>query len=1591
MNNSTDGALPGVRADWYIVPWGPPPGRPNTLRYSIRVVPQLCEVNGGDCFSIDALRNWPAHIAANECLKLQVIPSTSVSPGSRANLSQRYLAHLAELDLTLEQASRLWHAAIGDLVDKLVTALQSRTTIYRRALLPVSVPTQVHSSAAVVRTTEVRIADLCAGSLHRAAQLKAGSAAAAWHGRVEPVAPAITTVNMLRASAAIYAAPNKPQRAYEDVRQALLVRAKGQVDNWASTILESHAQAQSNSSAAKTGGSSGTAGAKVERTYLPYSITYLSYLLTVPRLTSHTLHPQEGDEIPLDEFGMRLADRRLAYASIAPAKVNPDQCAASPEEATPQQKTDILINEIQARISSMVVHPWLAKILGLTVDMALPLNGDVNQLKSIAVESFKQIDSAQQAVAQLMRTQLNGGFPQSSFNPTDGTYMKGVLNVSSRGEAFVLTQIDVDRAPERYVQTAVAFETQLQSGQVASKIAVAIQPQETVGLSLIECDGNRKLHALTRHDGGDNSSPRDVYLEQLLIGYRPDLQTLDPTANGDSRGQPWHALTARRIRRVRLGKLGIDVTAWFSKVGRCEALLPERTRTAKSNGTDEAQAFIEGEMFRWSTWGLGAGPAANAGPQDCSLAMGQTNAYDGGSQLSIEYAPVDVPPQRFGHQYRVGVRLAMIDGNSLAVSEAASVYDGGGPDATCTVGDDTYPTSPGKGTHPKLRGASFLRFEPVAPPTVLMTDRPVRDRFVKDAATHVVVASSASSQRSRERAWRALVPPRSTSLDLCTRHGMFDTFQPEDGWPPSAFADVALTPQGGFPVERGSNTGPLSRNKQSQEMYFRRPSIPPPAPRLRYYPDPWARRAILGFYRVGDDRLMHVEWFAYYEGGRTWPDCRELRLCVEVASTVKDPALGFEVRMSDNVVTVRLQAGVQVTLRVWHEVDAAMLEQSAVVEQMAQLALLDKAGTDLRRTLGIQSSAPYDIEEIRRKLVDKLSRWEQFRDWLSGPPRPFNTKSAMLNLTSFWMLNPFVEIDLLHAVDEPTRAPCLVQACDDSAAPSCTLPNACRASETKQPFQIYREAGQTKAMFRGHLYVNRTSTIRVDAAAHWSDNPPVASRTGNSGPYTAAPKSINAHLFALKDVAVVAIDDKGSPPSAPISAELPPLENFQLLQAKISIRKDDHAEDMPAVEEYDFMDTRARVVNVQLSGASRYADEFANLTPAEARRLSIRERVVVYGTKRPDPPEVEYVVPVFNWTDAAVSSPDQIGRTREAGWFRIWLGPTWYSSGNGELLALLCWPGSVTEPKKGALRRLIQCDTGDAYTEPDPAIERYITRWGLDALVDEQISFGNLPIDALRNRLRKPGDLQGAGGPPDLLEVDVDHLQGIANFDPVIDLARLPEFAKTTFKPATKGAAPASQVTLALYRPQLDDSTGKMFVDIQLDPRAAYQPFVRLGLARYQARGLSDDTVDCRLSTIVSTEFVQLLPERTASLSVTRTNGGNIESIQIALSGTTLANSSPASCRSRFVATVEQRRLSFVAPDVRDEINGAWLPANVAPESMELSYQPVERIWSGKLPLRTRVAHEYSIRIEEYEMLPVDTVDGSGRLVYFDRLMIRDL
>jgi hypothetical protein len=271
-------------------------------------------------------------------------------------------------------------------------------------------------------------------------------------------------------------------------------------------------------------------------------------------------------------------------------------------------------------------------------------------------------------------------------------------------------------------------------------------------------------------------------------------------------------------------------------------------------------------------------------------------------------------------------------------------------------------------------------------------------------------------------------------------------------------------------------------------------------------------------------------------------------------------------------------------------------------------------------------------------------------------------------------------------------------------------------------------------------------------------------------------------------------------------------------------------------------------------------------------------------------------------------------------------------------------------------------------------------QWGLDPAAGQEIEFAKLPVPALRNRLTSTADLHASGGPAELLDIDARHLADMTDFTPRVRLKQVDAHHNVDFGVGVD----ADSVELGLFRPLLDRSSGNLYVDVRIDPAFAYQPFVRLAMARYQHHAWRGKDRDLRLSAIVTTEFVQLMPGRTATLTSERNARGKVTGVRIAVHGTTIPCGGRAALKTLFFATIEERMLNLAEP-LEDGVNGAWIPVPGSGENHELEPDASGFRWSATVALSTRVSREYSVRIEEYE-IPAQGKSSSRRLVFFDRL-----
>jgi hypothetical protein len=212
-------------------------------------------------------------------------------------------------------------------------------------------------------------------------------------------------------------------------------------------------------------------------------------------------------------------------------------------------------------------------------------------------------------------------------------------------------------------------------------------------------------------------------------------------------------------------------------------------------------------------------------------------------------------------------------------------------------------------------------------------------------------------------------------------------------------------------------------------------------------------------------------------------------------------------------------------------------------------------------------------------------------------------------------------------------------------------------------------------------------------------------------------------------------------------------------------------------------------------------------------------RVWVPCTFRPFAPEIDKILPVFRWTTEVHESAAQMRWKRESS-IRIFLGPNWYSSGEGEKLGIVCWPEDLLNSnlvkEAEAASKISRRKTADL--DSDKVLHRYgrfVTRWGADPVqlsgaVDHFISadrfVGVLPEQKVSETLFKQA--------PQLFLPETELTQSAVNLEPQ--------------------KSESIRVCLLTYDPVLDSRDGTWFTDLTIDPGATYFPFLQLGLVRYQ-------------------------------------------------------------------------------------------------------------------------------------------------------------
>ncbi len=267
---------------------------------------------------------------------------------------------------------------------------------------------------------------------------------------------------------------------------------------------------------------------------------------------------------------------------------------------------------------------------------------------------------------------------------------------------------------------------------------------------------------------------------------------------------------------------------------------------------------------------------------------------------------------------------------------------------------------------------------------------------------------------------------------------------------------------------------------------------------------------------------------------------------------------------------------------------------------------------------------------------------------------------------------------------------------------------------------------------------------------------------------------------------------------------------------------------------HQFNDTKHRFVNYKVVASSRYKEYFYNLIKEKGDAFKITRdsktvnNVNILSSTRPLAPQVAYVIPTFEW--ARETKADTILTIRASG-LRVYLKRPWFSSGQGEKLAVLVAP--AINPNQ-----LLEINT--------QVFEKIFTTWGNDPTkLSSPLPAGIFPDKSLFFGIKKA----------DEFNLYSEENLSVAEYD-------------------------GAKVNIVAYEVKFDGEKQMYYADIMMNFGLSYFPFIRLALTAYQQHAVRKDGTDCCLSKIVHADYIQVPPPRATSF---KKNGTNIT---VALSGT---------------------------------------------------------------------------------------------------------
>ncbi len=860
-----------------------------------------------------------------------------------------------------------------------------------------------------------------------------------------------------------------------------------------------------------------------------------------------------------------------------------------------------------------------------------------------------------------------------------------------------------------------------------------------------------------------------LYADDLVQGYRMDVAYAD-------RPEKWYSLHFKQDEVVCYdeNQTPYPVSGITPDEGYCQVA------TTQDENNDE-DVFVSGVIARWTGWslaverpGFAINEATDADGKDYvntdRTAEENKYAYNPASGVRIHVksktVPGTLPVLRYGKSYNIRMRTVDLAGNSVALESA--------------------PDNPDEAL---VRNFTYRRYEPVATPVVLQANRMKVgediERLVIKSNFDVPVSNYAEPNvaENDKLSQRIFLPPQNSQL-TAERHGCFDAAFRNDPEAARLIYDLIINRE--TPPGAG----------EPQDKVYKVDEIG-----IHYLPDPAA--AGVAFFLADDASETHTQVF-------------------------KPQLIGY----------ARLNSGAGEK-----EKQEAWLNPKPVLFRLEE-GPIDAKWNESARTL------TFWLPKGHRAKLRYSSFWrEEDLSQLSGiwghlsKERNFGAIRSHLNEGKHWMTSPSRELELVHALQQPFAEPVL------------------------QDLAPERGYDDTPAWVKMKIKVHGQSTEKVELEATWKDlddDPlkpvpvevparkllgPIAVRYNESMKYIGYTPPKNPEFKVVNTVFLEknTTNMRVKPATSVMQARMGAVQKTGGVQRATAQGLDQQPSNLrtmallPKFSQayvlkafglmHPFDDTRHRFVEYLPIATSRYAEYFKQKNAEgslvmpenlDFTRVGGPTKVNVLSSARPFKPEVEYVIPTFNWLKSA--EKDSLTHIREGGGLRVYLKRPWFSSGEGEMLGVVIHPQAATAANPN---------------NNDPAM---YTQWGTD------------PIFPL------PG---GTDMYPDasLFRWHAKVENGLAY-------------------PLTDG----QKANVIGYPVHFDAERKLWYADLSISPKNRYFPFVKLMLARYQQHSLRISNTDVCLSPVVETDFIQLVPERKVKLEIVRRAGKAVQ-IKVEITG----------------------------------------------------------------------------------------------------------